>query len=364
MKLNYKDSKTDRAKKPIKIYKKAGLPPGSLVFTGDRKVNDVTLIVTTFDENGSNKAIIHNGDITKIKHGSNMTWIDVMGIHDIKLIELFGKKYDINSLLLEDILDVDQVPKYLELDNGNFLSFQSFSYDKLSHNIAKEQMSIYFNNDVIISFQEDAIDTFAPIHDLISQTKNRFKSRKPDYIAYTLMDLVVDNYRSATQYFEDRIEDFELEIEKNPGKELKQLIFSFRREFLQFMKAVTPIQEAISKFKLSSSESIYPDTKIYLADLLDHSVQVSNNAETYNEMIYGLYDLFHAEINYRANSIIKTLTVISSIFIPLTFIVGVYGMNFDHMPELRWDFGYYAVWIFMITFVVIILAYFRWRKWI
>lgn len=364
MKQNEKDPKNKRIKKPIKILKKAGLPPGSLVFTGNRKVKEVTLIVTYWDENGSTKVVIPNGDLSMISHGAKMTWIDVMGIHDINLIEEFGKKYDINPLLLEDILDVDQVPKYIDLDNGNFLSFQSFSYDKLSHSMAKEQISIFFTNDVIISFQEDAIDTFAPIHELVAQAKNRFRSRKPDYIAYTLMDLVVDNYRSATQYFEDKIEDFESEIEQNPKKELKQQIFGFRREFLQFKKSVTPIHEAISKFKLSPSTSVYPETKVYLADLLDHSVQVSSDADAYNEMIYGLYDLFHAEINYRANSIIKTLTVISSIFIPLTFIVGVYGMNFDHMPELRWDFGYYAVWIFMVSFAIIILIYFRWRKWI
>ena len=197
----------------------------------------------------------------------------------------------------------------------------------------------------------------------MDNSKSRFRSRMPDYMAYALIDLIVDKYNEATQYFEDKIEELEYKIETNPDKALKQDIFKFRREFINFLKTITPIQEAIIKFKSSTSESIKLETKIYLADLLDHAQHVSSLADTYNEMIYALYDLFHAELNYRANGVIKTLTVISTIFIPLTFIVGVYGMNFNQMPELRWKYGYPAVWIFMVLFTFATLIYFKYRKW-
>lgn len=347
-----------------KTLKKPGLPPGTLVFTGKRKVDQITMKVTLFDENEVHIETISGGNVDRIRHGSRMTWIDVTGIHDVSLIEAFGRKYDINHLLLEDILDVDQVPKYIDLDNANFLTFQSFNYDRENVSIVKEQISIFFNDQVILSFQEDASDTFRPIYERIENSKSRFRSRKPDYLAYALMDLTVDKYMEAIQYFEDRIDEFELKIEKDPNKELKQDIFKFRRIFLTFLKSITPIQEAIIKFKSSGSESIHGETRIYLADLLDHTLQVVNLADTYNEMIYVLYDLFHAEINYRSNNVIKTLTVISTIFIPLTFIVGVYGMNFRFMPELEWHYGYPAVWIFMIVFTVVTLIYFKVKRWL
>lgn len=359
MKPNYREER----KKNQKTLKKPGLPPGTLVFTGKRKVQNVTFTITRFNDADFEQEVIKNGDVSWIKEGSRMTWIDVTGIHDVSIIEQFGQRFGINQLLLEDILDVEQVPKYIDLDHGNFLTFQSFTYDKVAQNIIREQVSVFFTDKVIISFQEDASDTFAPIHERIINSKSRFRSRKPDYLAYALMDLAVDKYIEATQYFEDRIEEFEIKIEADPNKDLKQQIFKFRREFLHFLKAITPIQEAIIKFKSSSSESIEAETKVYLADLLDHAVQVTNLADTYNEMIYVLYDLFHAEINYRSNNVIKTLTVISTIFIPLTFIVGVYGMNFDYMPELRWHYGYPAVWIFMVGFTIAILIYFKWKKW-
>ena len=358
-----KPNSREERKKNQKTLKKPGLPPGTLVFTGKRKVQHVTFTVTRFDDADYEQDVIKNGDVSWIREGSRMTWIDVMGIHDLKVVEQLGARFGINQLLMEDILDIEQVPKYIDLDHGNFLSFQSFMYDKVAQNIIREQISVFFTDKVIISFQEDASDTFAPIHERIQNSTSRFRTRKPDYLAYALMDLVVDKYMEATQYFEDRIEDFEIKIEANPDKDLKQQIFKFRREFLHFMKATTPIQEAIIKFKSSTAESIQPETRIFLADLQDHAVQVSNLADTYNEMIYVLYDLFHAEINYRSNNVIKTLTVISTIFIPLTFIVGVYGMNFDYMPELRWHYGYPAVWLFMIAFAIIMLIYFKWRKW-
>ena len=356
-------SKRDNQYEQGRIYKKPGLPPGTLVFTGKRKVQQTMLHITKFDDVDVKRELITNGDVSRIHHGTRMTWIDVIGIHDVTIIEQIGLKYKISNLLLEDILDVDQVPKYMDLDNGNFLSFQSFSYDKTSQNIIKEQISIFFTETVIISFQENVNDTFQPIHERVDNAKSRFRTRMPDYMAYALIDLIVDKYNEATQYFEDKIEEMEYKIETNPDKTLKQEIFKFRREFINFLKTITPIQEAIIKFKSSTSESIKPETKIYLADLLDHAQHVSSLADTYNEMIYALYDLFHAELNYRANSVIKILTVISTIFIPLTFIVGVYGMNFDQMPELRWRYGYPAVWIFMVLFTFATLIYFKYRKW-
>jgi magnesium transporter len=347
-----------------KVIKTPGTAPGTLVFTGKQKVSHISFINTLID--GDDIKIIknENGDIDRIQQGKGMTWLDVIGIHDPAKIEALGEKYGIGKLILEDILNVNQNPKYIDLGSSNFLTFQSLFYNKNDNKINKEQISIFFNSTILITFREDDSETFKPIYERLSNGNNRFHNRKPDYLTYAVMDLIVDKFLEATHYIDMKIEEFEVKIENHPDNTLKQEIFYFRRSFLEFMKAIPALRESIAKMKSSFNEAIQAETKIYLADLLDHSNQLFNLVDTYNEMIYGLYDLYHAEINYRTNNIIKTLTIISTIFIPLTFIVGVYGMNFRVMPELEWQYGYPFVWIIMVVFSVLTLVYFRFKKWI
>lgn len=347
-----------------KIMKKPGTAPGTLVFTGQKKVDAIKIRRTIISGDSILSDIIDLAEMNQLSASAGMIWLDIIGIHDPEIIERIGKYYGINPLILEDVLNVNQNPKYVELESGNFLSMQSFYYDPDLKKIDKQQISIYFNEKVLITFREDDPPEFQPIYDRLNNGKNRFYNRHPDYLTYAVLDLIVDKFLEASQYLDDKIEELEVKIEKHPDNHLKQEIFYFRRSFLVFLKVIPGIREAVLKMKTSGNEAIHAETKAYLADLLDHTNQLYNMADTYNEMIYGLYDLYHAEINYRTNNIIKTLTILSTIFIPLTFIVGVYGMNFRVMPELEWQFGYPMVWLVMIFFTIVTLIYFRSKKWI
>lgn len=343
---------------------KTGMAPGTLVFTGIRKIDQATINVVEFNSDNVEQCLILDGDIEKIKLGDKMTWIDCVGLHDVGLVKSLGDKFDIGHLLLEDILSVGQMPKYVMADKGNFLTFQTFILDKDVTELYKEQTSIYFNGEVVITFREDTRFSFEPIYSRLDNPESRILRNGIDYLVYTLLDLIVDNYLETARYFEGEIEKYEMLIEDRPDSELKKEIFYFRRSFLYFFKMIGPMEETIIRFRSADGEVLTSETKIYLSDLVDHCKRLRNIAETYNEMIYMLYDLLHTEINYRSNTIIKTLTVISAIFIPLTFIVGVYGMNFKYMPELDWSYGYYLIWGVMVVFSILAMIYFRNKRWI
>ena len=343
---------------------KTGLAPGTLIFTGIQKVEHPFIRVVLFNENNIEQYVISDGKVGNIRSGQLKTWIDCVGLHDVGLIEALGKKFNISRMVLEDILNIGQMPKYINLDKGNFLTIQSFVQNRGTEELSKEQLSIYFEDNLAITFREDERNDFNPIYSRIVNPESRLVKNDIYYLVYSMLDLTVDNYLETAHYFESEIEKYEILIETRPDNDLKKEIFNFRRSFLYFFKMIAPLEEAISRFKADDEDLVNSVTKIYISDLLDHCRRLRNLAETYNEMIYMLYDLLHTEINYRSNTIITTLTVISAIFIPLTFIVGVYGMNFEYMPELTWNYGYYLIWAIMILFTISAIVYFRVKKWI
>ena len=319
------------------------------------------LAVTTAEVNSGTVAV---NELDRLPDTYDYLWLDVRGLNDVELIEQLGSKYEIHRLWLEDILNVQQIGKFEDMEGNCFASFPFINLNHKMQTIEKEQVSIFFNKNIVISFQEHSSDTFLSIKDRMWQNPKRFAERMPDYIAYAMLDLTIDHYLEVINHLEERIDQYEYNIESDPNAYLKKRIYHFRRECSNFTRSVSPIRELVQKFKLSTSDTINKETRVYLSDLHDHAQQVYQSSESLKDMLYNLTDLFHSEINYRSNVVIKTLTVITAIFIPLTFIVGVYGMNFENMPELRTEQGYYMVWGVMIIIALGAFMYFKVKKWI
>jgi len=344
--------------------KKTGLPPGSLVYTG--KIDSQLPIVQHLSVHAHEivTGFVQYDEIDKIPTGEKYTWVDVRGLSNISLIENLGNKFGIHWMWMEDILNVHQIAKFDDLEGNCFISIPFMSYNTSNQKIEKEQITIFFNEKIILSFQEMNSDTFLLVKERMWNNAQRYAQRHPDYIAYCLLDLAVDKYLEVVHHLNEKIDNFEFQIERNPNTVLKKRIYHYRRDCTLFSRDVLPIREVVLKFKMSISPAVHKDLRIYLTDLYDHAQQLTHSVEVLKDNLYNLTDLFHSEINYKTNIVIKTLTVITAIFIPLTFIVGVYGMNFKYMPELSSPYGYYGVWIIMILIALIAFIIFKVKKWI
>lgn len=343
---------------------KIGLPPGTLIFTGQKKTEDTHLKLIQYNENTYNAQRISNAMPEIQLDPSLVTWLDVRGLHDVKLIEEVGRFFKIHPLALEDVLDTSQRPKFDEYDNGVFLIVRSVEFDEDEFEIKTEQVGIFIGEHFAVSFQERAEDLFAPLESRLASSSGKIRRRKSDYLAYAMMDNVVDNYLVTLDKIEKEIDALEDLIMEKPESNTKGRIHELRLVTLSLRKAVHPLREAINRFTDSDHQVKNEDTDIFLRDLYDHTIQVMDMVETYRDMINGLYDLYLSEISFKMNSVMQMLTIISTIFIPLSFLAGVYGMNFDHIPGIHAPYGYYILWAFMLTIAGSLLAYFRRRNWL
>ena len=360
-----KDKKSIK-KKNKKRVDRTGLAPGSIVFTGDRKMDHTDIHFVRFDaENLEHKDF---GEKEKVEFLSpvekKVTWYDIRGVHDTKMIEQLGKQYDIHPLVLEDIADTEQRPKFDEYENGVFISAKALRFDAENVEILTEQVSIFIGKNFLISFQEDDDDLFVGVRERINSGRGKIRTRGADYLGYALLDNLVDNYFSVLDKVEEEIEKLEEEIIKEPQSGSKAKNHHLKREMLTLRKAIQPLREAISKFAKSENIVVADSTGIFLRDLYDHTIQVMDMVENYRDVLTGLQDLYLSEISFKMNQVMQVLTVISTIFIPLSFLTGMYGMNFEHIPELKAQNGYFVLLGVMATITVGLLIYFRKNKWI
>ncbi len=348
-----------------KISKK-GLPPGSVVFTGDTSSEKVNFRYILYDEIGAKEEnVTHFLSSASVDFLPNQVlWYDLKGLHQVALIEELGKAFNIHPLALEDIANVSQRPKFEEYDEGNFIIAQAFTFNSTTFRFSSEQIAIFFNKNLLISFQEDEDELFLSACQQINAGKGKIRSRKADYLAYNLLDIIIDEYFAILDIIEEKITSLEIEVTSNPRPLLKSSIYQLKRELLNFRRSVSSLREAISKMMRSENDFIESSTHVFLRDLHDHLTQVLERTESNREMLSELQNLYLAEIGFKANSVVQVLTIISSIFIPLTFIVGLYGMNFDVMPELRWQYGYPMVLTLMAAIVIFLLVYFRKKRWL
>jgi magnesium transporter len=348
-----------------KISKKAGLPPGTLVHVGEKKTEKARIRLMDYsDEYFEERDLSTIEECFPYKDKNSVTWINVDGIHQVDMVEKIGTHYDLHPLVLEDILNTNQRPKMEDYEDYLFLILKMITYDEARKLLHMEQVSVIVGPRFVISFQESEGDVFDSVRERLRKGKGRIRKSGPDYLAYALMDAVVDNYFLVLEKIGEDIEELEEEVISKPGPATVESIQNLKRELLYLRKAVWPLRETLLGLEKGESPLIEDKTAIYLRDVYDHSIQIIDTVETFRDMVSGMLDIYLSSVSNRMNEIMKVLTIIATLFIPLTFIVGVYGMNFKYMPELEWHDGYFAVWAVMIAIAVLMLFFFRKKKWL
>lgn len=354
-----------------KRSKKVGLPPGTLVHVGERKAESVRIIIIDYNEqNFEEKQVEKIEECFPFKTTSSVSWINIDGLHEVEVIEKLGRQFELHPLILEDILNTGQRPKLEDFDKYIFIVLKMLSYDGEKESIEAEQVSLVLGRNFVISFQERIGDVFEQIRNRIRNAKGRIRKMGPDYLCYALMDAVVDNYFAILEKVGEKIESMEEKLVADPSEKTLQDIHKLKREMIFLRKSVWPLRELISGLQRIESSLINESTGVYLRDVYDHTIQVIDTVESFRDMISGMLDIYLSSISNKMNAVMKVLTIIATIFIPLTFIAGIYGMNFNpekspfNMPELNWYWGYPAIGLVMVVIVFVMLIYFRKKKWL
>jgi magnesium transporter len=290
--------------------------------------------------------------------------MNVDGLHQVEILEKLGECYGLHPLVLEDILNTDQRPKMEDYGEYIYIVLKALDYNDKSNEIETEQISLILGSNFVFSFQEREGDTFDPIRERIRNGKGRIRSMGADYLAYALVDSIVDNYFIILEKLGEKIEFLEDKLVSHPTPETLQTIHHLRREMIFLRKAVWPLREVINSLERGESSLVKESTRLYLRDVYDHTIQTIDTIETYRDMVSGMLDIYLSSVSNRLNSVMKVLTIIATIFMPLTFLAGVYGMNFKYMPELGWRWGYPLIWLIMVGIGVLMLIFFRKKKWL
>ncbi len=351
-------------KKKYGMAGKAGLPPESLVHVGRDYGAAAKVTVLDYDAAGARERAAD--DVTGLaafRSADTVTWISVDGLHNVGLIEKIGAAFAIHPLVLEDILNTHQRPKQEDYGDYLYIVLQAFVLEQ-DGTLGGEQVSLIVGDGYVLSFQESDRELFKAVRERINGGKGRIRRGGADYLAYSLIDTVVDNYFVVLEDLGERLEDLEDNLVTRPGEGTLQDIHFLKREMLYFRKALWPLREVIGALSRGESPLIRQANLPYFRDAYDHTIQVIDTLETYRDILSGMLDIYLSSISNRLNEIMKVLTIISTIFIPLTFLAGVYGMNFKYMPELEWEYGYPAVWAVMILAGLVMLRFFRKRRWL
>ncbi len=345
------------------ITKKVGMPPGTLLHIGSNRSEKVKIKMLCYSgDNWVEKEFDKVEDLLKYKSTTEICWIHINGVHIINVIEKIGVAFNIHSLILEDIVNTNQRPK-IE-DNKDYLYIVIKMLHCYEKKIDFEQVSLIIGSNYILSFQENDNNTFEQIRDRIKSTTGKIRTRGADYLAYALLDCVVDNYYVALEYLGEKIEALEDKIMLDPQPKVLKEIHTLKNEMLFVRKAVWPLREIINALARGDSSLFKEDTLIYLRDVYDHIIQVIDSIEMYRDMVTGMLDIYLSNVSFKLNEVMKVLTIIATIFIPLTFIVGLYGMNFKYMPELEWQWGYPAILCIMVIISGCMIIFFRRKKWL
>jgi len=347
------------------ISKKSGMPPGTLLYTGKRGTEEVKIeIIDYTDAKLQEKTTLNVEECFPFKAKPTITWINITGIHKTGIIEKIGKHFEFHPLILEDIVNPNQRPKLEDFESHLFIVLKMLSYDEKNKEIKSEQLSLILGSNFLISFQEDKGDVFDQVRQRIRSGKGKIRKMGTDYLCYALIDAVVDNYFVILEKKGEEIESIEDDVIDNPSPKLLNTISRLKSQLIVLRRSVWPLREVISGLQRRESKLIKKSTEIYLRDVYDHTVRIIETIETYRDMVSGMIDIHISSVSNKMNEVMKVLTIIATIFIPLTFIVGIYGMNFNYMPELGWKPGYFMVWGVMLAVGIFMVFYFRRKKWI
>jgi magnesium transporter len=348
-----------------KSLKKAGSAPGTLVHVGDKRSDAVAISVMDYDIDFLRERKIDSiTEAIPMRDSPTTTWIDISGIHNLDLIEKTGAHFGIHPLTLEDVVNTGHRPKIEAFDNYLFIVLKMLQYDPDREQITSEQISLLLGPHWLISFQEVPGDIFDPVRERIRKGRLRIRNTGCDYLAYALMDAIVDHYFHILEKIGNRIEQVEEEVTENPEVDILQIIHALKSEVIYLRKQVWPLREIVNHMSKEGSDLIKENTHLFLGDVYDHVVQVIDTIESYRDLLGGMLDLYLSMQSNRMNEVMKVLTIIATIFIPITFVAGIYGMNFKNMPELEWGWGYGMAWLIMVVVAVCMLFFFRKKKWL
>lgn len=348
-----------------KVSEKAGLPPGTLVHIGEKRAEQVRIRIMDYDEAGFEERDVDTiEECLPYKDKPTVTWINIDGLHQVDVIEKTGKTFDLHPLVLEDMLHTAQRPKLEDFETYLFVILKMISRENAEGRLKMEQVSLILGRTFVISLQEAEGDVFDSVRERIRKGKGRIRKMGSDYLLYALLDAIVDSYFIVLETIGEDIESLEENLVINPGPETSQAIHHLKRELIFLRKSVWPLREMIGGLEKGESRLVQDKTKIFLRDVYDHTIQVIDTVETFRDMVSGMLDVYLSSVSNKMNEVMKVLTIIATIFIPMTFVAGIYGMNFKFMPELEWHWGYPFVWLIMVAIGVCMLVYFRKRKWL
>ncbi len=345
---------------------KEGMSPGTLVHIGARKQGSSRMRIMDYDPEALREREQATLDeCIPFRDTATVTWIDIEGLQDVGLLEKLGSGYGLHPLILEDILNTDQRPKTDDMESYIYIVLKMLDFDAGSLEIVSEQVSIVCGRNYVISLQEGREgDLFDSVRERIRGGKGRVRRMGPDYLAYALLDCIIDHYFVIVEKFAERIELLEDELVGNPQPETLHQIHRLKRELIFLRKTAWPLREVVSTLEKSESELIQPATKIFLRDLYDHAIHIVDSIESYREMLSSMLDIYLSSVSNRMNQVMKVLTIIATIFMPLTFLAGVYGMNFRHMPEIPWRWSYPVFWLVIVAAAAAMIRFFKKKNWL
>lgn len=342
-----------------------GQSPGALIFIGNKKMDSVQARVIDYDP-----STLTDQELSDIKDGSHfrntdtVTWLNINGLHDTEKIKVVGQAFDLHPLVMEDILNTGQRPKIEEFDTHIFIVLKMIRFDTQAEMIVNEQLSIIMGDKFLITFQEQPGDVFEPVRERIRRPKSRIRGSGTDYLAYALLDTVVDNYMYSIELLGEKIEDLEEEVLAGEDSSVMEKINAFKREINYLRKSIRPAKEAILKLSRLDSDLVHEQTLPFIKDLQDLISQATEAIDTYRDLLTDQLNIYNSVMANRMNDIMKVLTIFAAIFIPLTFIAGIYGTNFEFLPELHYKYSYFIFWAVLVAIAGVLLVYFKRKRWL
>jgi magnesium transporter len=348
-----------------KQLRKAGASPGTLIHIGEQRVDETRITLIDYDEANLQERVLDSiEEAFLLKDLPTVTWINIDGLHQLDIIEKVGRHFNIHPLVLEDIVNTGQRPKTEEFEDLIFVVLKMLHYNENQEEITSEQFSLVLGPNFLISFQEIQGDVFRTVRERIHKPKTRIRKAGCDYLAYALIDAIVDNYFLILEKLGENIETLEEDLLENPGPETLQTLHEMKREMIYLRKQIWPIREMINSLVKNESSLINESTRLFFRDIYDHTIQIIDTIESYRDVLAGMLDIYLSTLSNKMNEVMKVLTIIATIFIPITFIAGIYGMNFKFMPELEWRWGYVMVWAVIAVVVGIMISYFKKKQWL
>jgi len=353
-------------KLPFGLFsKKVGIAPGELIHVGERKVENTRIRAMDYSPDHLDEKLLDQvDDCFPFKETETVSWVNIDGLHETDVYEKLGKYYDIHPLVLADVLNTTQRAKYEEYDHQIFAVVKMFSYKEEAKEVQSEQVSFIIGKNHLFTFQERYGDVFEGVRERIRKGKGRVRKMGPAYLAYLLMDVIVDNYFVVLEKIGERIEALEEHIASNPSTSALRELHHLKRTIISIRRAVWPLREVAQSFRNADSDLLDDATKPFFRDLYDHTIQAMDVVDTYREMLSSIADFYQSSLSNRMNQVMKVLTVFASTFIPLTFVAGIYGMNFEYMPELKWKYGYFVTLGGFAAIGIGLLLFFKRKRWL